>query len=301
MANIAPIKPTPSKAAAHPFRGAVFRGLAVLCPPLLTVLIIVWAVNTTKSYFLEPVTGWAREGISYSLADVRENLPLQDAGTRTATVDGKAYRQLDNGSFIPLDVYELVQKQPGSPQPFTGSDYYHRYIDLVYLRPYIAIPFFLAVFILMLYFLGKFMAVGMGRFFWGYFDRMIGRLPGVRSVYSSIKQVSDFLFTERELKFTRVVAIEFPSRGIWSLGFVTNETFVEIENAAQEPVLVVLIPYSPIPHTGCTAVVRKSQCIDLDISFDQACQFIISCGVVVPQHRLEEMKTKEKKEKQKDE
>jgi uncharacterized membrane protein len=297
MVNATPKKSKPGHPPAHPFRGAVLRGLAVLCPPLLTVLIIVWAVNTTKSYFLEPVTGWAREGIMYGLADVRENLPLEDARARTAAVDDKVYRQLDNGSFIPLEVYELVQKQPGPSQPYTAQDYYRRYIDLVYLRPYVAVPFFLAVFILVLYFMGKFMAVGMGRFFWGHFDRMISRLPGVRSVYSSIKQVSDFIFSEREFKYTRVVAIEFPSKGIWSLGFVTNEGFLDIENVAREPVLVVLIPYSPIPHTGCTAVVRKSACIDLDISFDQACQFIISCGVVVPQQRLEEMKSKEKEKK----
>ena len=50
--------------------------------------------------------------------------------------------------------------------------------------------------------------------------------------------------------------------------------------------LAVLLPYSPIPHTGCTAIVQKSKCIDLNITFDQACQFIVSCGVVVPPHEL---------------
>ena len=59
--------------------------------------------------------------------------------------------------------------------------------------------------------------------------------------------------------------------------------------------LVVLLPYSPIPHTGCTIIVRKSECIDLDITFDQACQFIISCGVVVPPHQLRHTKTEESK------
>jgi uncharacterized membrane protein len=290
MAKTTPKISKPGQAIAHPFRGAVFRGLAVLCPPLLTVLIIVWAINTTKSYFLEPVTGWAREGILYCLQDVRENLPLQDAGSRIATVDGAAFRQLDNGTFIPLDVYEAVQKLPGASPPSTGQDYYRRYIDLVYLRPFLAVPFFLAVFVLLLYFLGKFMAVGIGRFFWGLFDRMISSLPVVRSVYSSIKQVSDFLFSEREFKFTRIVAVEFPSKGLWSMGFVTSENFMQIEKAAKEPVLTVLIPYSPIPHTGCTVVVRQSACIDLNITFDQACQFIVSCGVVVPPPHLEHLR-----------
>jgi uncharacterized membrane protein len=291
MAN--EIEELPAPAAARPFRRAVLRGLAVLCPPLLTVLIVVWAINTTKSYFLEPVTTWAREAIVWGVADIRQDLPLRSPNT--AQVDDQRFRRLDNGSFIPESVYDVVQRQPGQPPPFTGEDFYRRYVDLTYLRPYLTVPFFLSVFILLLYLLGKFMAAGIGGFVWGFFDRLVSRLPVVRSVYSSIKQVSDFLFSEREFKFTRIVAVEFPSKGIWSMGFVTNESFEEVEKVAQEPVLVVLIPYSPIPHTGATAIVRKSDCIDLNITFDQACQFIVSCGVVVPTQQLRHLKAPENK------
>jgi len=107
--------------------------------------------------------------------------------------------------------------------------------------------------------------------------------------------VSDYLFSEREMTFTRIAAVEFPRKGAWSMGFVANESFEEIEKAAKEPVLVVLVFYSPIPHTGSTFVVRKSECIDLDITFDQACQFIFSCGVVVPPQQLRHVKTEESK------
>ncbi len=93
------------QAAARPFRRAVLRGLAVLCPPLLTVLFIVWAINTTKSYFLEPVTGWAREGIVWCIADVRQDLPLPNRRTRRpprwtarATGDSKTARSSPNRS-----------------------------------------------------------------------------------------------------------------------------------------------------------------------------------------------------------
>ena len=122
---------------------------------MLTVLIVVWAIDTTKSYLLEPVTAWAREGLVWCLADIREDLPLEKPGAKTAEVDGQIYRQLDNGTFIPQAVYEKVQRQPGESPPTTGEGYYRRYVDLTYLRPYIAIPFFLAVFVLLLYFLGK--------------------------------------------------------------------------------------------------------------------------------------------------
>ena len=74
------------------------------------------------------------------------------------------------------------------------------------------------------------------------------------------------------------------------MGFVTNESLEAIHDAAGEPVLTVLLPYSPIPDTGCTIVVRKSECIDLNMTFDQACQFIVSCGVVVPPQQLPHVK-----------
>jgi uncharacterized membrane protein len=281
----------PGQVAAHPFRRAVLRGLTVLCPPLLTVLVIVWAINTTKSYFLEPVTRWTRESVVWCIADVRH----ETGNAKTVEVNGQEYRRLEDGTCIPTSVYDVVQKQPGQPLPISGDDYYRRYVDLTYLRPYLTIPFFLSVFTLLLYFLGKFMAAGLGRFFVAMFDRSVSRVPVVRSVYSSIKQVSDFLFSEHELKFTRIVAVEYPSKGIWTMGFVTNENFEEIEDVTREPVLVVLLPYSPIPHTGCTIVVRKSACLDLDVTFDQACQFIISCGVVVPHHKLPYAKVEEAK------
>ena len=100
--NTEPAKPTPTPPiSSHPFRRAVVRGLAGFCPPLLTVLIFVWAINTTKSYFLEPVTAWAREALVWRLADVRENLPLKSEKSREAVADDQLYHQLDNGTFIP--------------------------------------------------------------------------------------------------------------------------------------------------------------------------------------------------------
>lgn len=277
------------RTAARPFRRAVLRGLAVLIPPLFTILIIVWAINTTKSYMLEPVTDWARDGLVWFLADVRVDPPLPSPTAKRVELDGRTYRRVENDTFIPEAVYELVQRQPGEKMPSSGEGYYRRYVDLTYLRPMFAIPFFLAVFILLLYFLGKFMVVGIGGFFTGMFERLMLHMPGVRSVYSAIKQVTDFVFSEKEMTFTRIVAVEFPCKGSWSVGFVTGESLKTIRDALDEPVLAVLIPYAP-PVTGCVITVRKSECIDLDMTFDQACQFIVSCGVVVPPHQTWHLK-----------
>ena len=80
--------------------------------------------------------------------------------------------------------------------------------------------------------------------------------------------------------------MEYPRKGIWSLGLVTGESMLEIAAAAKEPVLSVLIPTSPAPFTGYTLTIKKSEAIDLNITIDQAVQFIVSCGVVIPPQQL---------------
>ena len=106
-------------------------------------------------------------------------------------------------------------------------------MQLTYLRPYYAIPCFLAIFVLLLYLLGKFMAAGIGDFFGSRFDAAVHRLPLVRSVYSAVKQVTDFFFSEQTMQFTRVVAVEYPRHGMWSLAFVTSEGLKEVGGRGQ--------------------------------------------------------------------
>ncbi len=189
---------------------------------------------------------------------------------------------------MPISVYDLVRENQGSePIPVTARGIYNSYVELRYLRPYLVIPAFLAVFILVLYLLGKFIAAGVGRFFVTHVEQGILSLPLVRNVYFSVKQVSDFLFSPREIEYTRVVAVEYPRKGIWSIGLVTGESMVDIRSAANEPVLSILVPTSPMPVTGYTINVKKSEAIDLDITIDQAFQFIVSCGVVVPPQQVQ--------------
>ena len=274
------------------FRAAVVRGLGAFLPPLLTVLILIWVINTTKSYVIEPLTYAAKEGLVWIMADIQPDFPQAKPTDQKVDVDGYAYRRVHNGAFIPEHVYDRVQKSLGSDaMPSTGEEIYYRYVELTVLRPYYAIPLFLALFILLLYLLGKFMTVDIGGYFVHLSESGIRRLPLVRNVYSAAKQISDFIFADREFEFTRIVAVEFPRRGTWQLGFVTGEGLPEVRSSIAEPILTVLVPYSPLPITGCTITVRKSECIDLNITFDQACEYIVSCGVIVPSMRLDQMRS----------
>ncbi len=278
----------PPKAHEHPFRSAVLRGMGVVAPPLLTIVIFLWVGGTIHHYVLEPLTAGASNALVWAVGDIREDVPDANPATRTAAVNGQVFYRLDNDSYVPQEVYDRVKRTPGDEDLETGESVYRRYVELEYLRPHFVIPFFLAIFVLVLYLLGKFMAAGIGRVFWNIFERGVHQLPLVRNVYSSVKQVSDFLFSPREIEYTRVVAIEYPRKGIWSLGMVTGESLLDVRSVANEPVLSVLIPTSPMPVTGYTITVLKSETIDLNISIDQAFQFIVSCGVVIPPQQLQE-------------
>ncbi|NOZ40643.1 MAG: DUF502 domain-containing protein [Planctomycetes bacterium] len=270
-----------------PFRRAVLRGLAVLLPPLLTIVIFLWVWNTVTNYLLAPMETGARQIlVSHYQKNIlpADRLPKdRKLIEKQVTIDDLVYRQVDDGRFVLAEDYDFLQAELGfEPPTKTADEFYRVFVERKFLQWYIVIPFFLSIFLLMLYLLGKFLAAGVGRFFWMQFERLINRLPIIRNVYSSVKQVTDFMFSEREIEYTRVVAVEYPRKGIWTLAMVTGESLLDIRSAANEPVLSVLIPTSPMPFTGFTVTIKKSETIDLNITIDQAFQFIVSCGVVVP-------------------
>lgn len=268
-----------SSRVSHPFRRALLRGLGIVLPPLLTVVVFIWAWTLIDQYVLQPVEGVASWTLIRLEWDVRRTPPDE--------ADIEDYQLLSTREWIPRHVYEKVTENPGSERPVTASQYYRRYVRIQYLQPWIVIPTFLLLFISLLYLLGWLLAAGVGRLMWASFERMIDRLPLIRNVYSSVKQVTDFVFSEQTIEFNRVVAVEYPRKGIWSIGFVTGESLLDIRSAVNEPVVSLLMPTSPLPMTGFTITMRKSETIDLDMTIDQAIQFMVSCGVVIPPRQLQ--------------
>lgn len=297
MADPKPLEARPKKRPIGPFRRAVLHGLAIVLPPLLTLAIFLWAGNTVATYLLEPVERIALWGLM-STAEVsgnilpasqlsEEQVEIVDQQRGIAEIDGGLYRLTSDQYYIPKYVYDQVRDtSTRATAPTEAHDIYTRYYKHTYLQRRVMVPLFLAVLVLVLYLVGKFLAAGVGRFLWAQIEKIFVRIPVVRNVYSSVKQVTDLMFSEPEIKATRVVAIEYPRKGIWTLALVTSDSMLDISAAANEPVLAVLVPTSPMPFTGFTMTVRKSETIDLDITIDQAIQFIVSCGVVVPPHQV---------------
>ena len=244
-----------------------------------------------NNYVLVPIEGLAENTIVWSIKEIKQQVPdkadrqFDETGRVMSFLhDSQVYVEV-NDKWIPSHIKQSVDEIALEEHPATAIGYYREYVRIKWLRREYTIPIFLMVFILFLYFIGKVLAAGAGNFLWGIFERVINGLPIIRTVYSAAKQVTDFVFKEQEVEFTRVVAIQYPRKGIWSMGFVTGESFLDIRSAANEPVLSVLMPTSPMPATGFTVTIPKSETIDLNITVDQAIQFCVSCGVVVPAHQ----------------
>ncbi|QDV72681.1 DUF502 domain-containing protein [Botrimarina mediterranea] len=290
MATPPTVTPEPPSRSLDPFRRAVLRGLGVVLPPLLTVVIFIWVGGTVSRYVLTPLEDATRYVLVEYVSDIRRPEEFGEANPGETAVDakGKVFHRAPDELYISDRVYTEVEKRLRKSEavPATARDWVRRYVNDVWLVPWIVVPIFLLVFLLLLYAVGKFLAAGIGRFFHHQFESLITRVPLVSNVYTSVKQVTDFAFTEPDLDISRIVAVEYPRQGIWSIAFATGESMLDIEAAANEPVMSVLIPTSPMPFTGFTITVKKSETIDMNLTMDQALQFIFSCGVVVPPHQI---------------
>lgn len=286
--SAAPPAPVPF-AKLHPFASSIVRGLALVLPPLLTVVIFIWLGASVKNYVVAPIYHAARTSIVFVVSDIVREKQLPQNLQRRAEIEyrGKKYTRLGDGTYVPTEVDAAV-RETAHPIPVSGWAVYERYIEDQYLEPQFFFPLATLVFILLLYLVGKLVSVRLGRFAWRQAERGLDAVPLVRNVYGAVKQVVDFLFAERTVSFSRVVAVEWPRHGIWSLALVTSEGIPEIREAAGEPLYSVLIPTSPMPMTGFTLHIKQSDVVELDISIDQAIQFIVSCGVVVPSHQVAE-------------
>ncbi len=134
----------------------------------------------------------------------------------------------------------------------------------------------------LVYVFGRFVASILGRAMWRVIEHGFFRLPVVKQIYPSVKQVTDFVLAERKMKFSRVVAVEYPRKGIWSLGLVTNTGMRTVQEALGQDMVMIFIPSSPTPVTGYTISVRRDEIIDLSLSIDDALRLTVSGGVIMP-------------------
>lgn len=115
-----------------------------------------------------------------------------------------------------------------------------------------------------------------------YFEELFLHLPLVNRIYSPLKQIAGFLFNEKKPAFKKVVLVEYPLAGTYSIGFITNEEDSLIDKAVGKKLTNVFISSSPSPVTGFTIFVPEEELIHLPISVEEAMRLVVSGGMLNP-------------------
>ena len=115
-----------------------------------------------------------------------------------------------------------------------------------------------------------------------WWDALLSRIPIVRSIYSSVKQVSDTLFSENGNAFRKALLVQWPREGVWTIGFQTGSPGGDVANHLTGDYLSVYVPTTPNPTGGYFVMLKRQDCIELKMSVDEALTYVISMGVVVP-------------------
>jgi uncharacterized membrane protein len=226
---------------------AFVKGVAGILPALLTIIVLVWCYQFLRNYVAVYVNTVA-EWVVRGVGLEQEVLKIN-----------KAIADNISAHIAPADpdAFELQLR------PVTG----------------------IILSLVLIYVVGSFISTFVGKKLFPQFERMFLRLPIVKAVYPYARQVTDFFLGEQAIRFESIVAVEYPRKGIYSVGFVTNEGIRAVCDKVNRRLLVVFIPSSPTPITGYTIMVRPEDTIPLDMSIDDVLRMSISGGVILPENQ----------------
>jgi uncharacterized membrane protein len=246
------------------FKRFFVRGLVVLLPTVLTLWLVVYAYRFVYNAIAEPINRGIR-WCMYELAPYWQPLrtwfdPAE--GEITAAIAAA-------GSKPPARDAVVLTLREANIEAWWVQHWYLNVIGLI-------------VAIVAVYVAGRVLGGYLGRRVYRRMENLMTRMPIMRQVYPSVKQVVDFFFAEdRTRRFSRVVLCEYPRQGVWVMAFQTGPAFKHVEAVVGEAVTV-FIPSTPGTITGYTAVIPRKDVIDLPISVDEAIRFAVSGGVLVP-------------------
>ncbi|HVU24883.1 MAG TPA: DUF502 domain-containing protein [Opitutus sp.] len=121
-----------------------------------------------------------------------------------------------------------------------------------------------------------------GKFFLSIGERFVQSIPGVGAVYNSVKQIVATFGSQNRNLFSKVVLVEYPRKGVWTLGFLTNKTQAEVQDRTATVMWTVFVPTTPNPTSGFLLFLPASEIIELEMSVGEGMKMIISGGAVVP-------------------
>ena len=143
-------------------------------------------------------------------------------------------------------------------------------------------------------FIGATTAGMLGRFLLRTSERVLSRMPVIRSVYSALKQIFETVLSRQSDAFREVVLFEYPRRGSWALGFITGKTEGEIQSSTEDEVVNVFLPTTPNPTSGYLLFLPRRELVILSMTVEEGIKMVISGGIVTPTDRrtLEEQTVK---------
>ncbi len=139
--------------------------------------------------------------------------------------------------------------------------------------------------LLMVFLTGIFTANLIGQRLVVWWERLLARIPVVNSIYNSVKQVSDTLFSQNGQAFRKALLVQYPRQGLWTIAFLTGKPGGGVAKHLPEEHVSIYVPTTPNPTSGFFLMLPRSEVIELDISVDEALKYIISMGVVTPPER----------------
>jgi uncharacterized membrane protein len=116
-------------------------------------------------------------------------------------------------------------------------------------------------------------------------ESLLGRIPIVRSIYSSVKQVSDTILAPNGQAFRQALLVQYPRAGVWTIAFQTGTPADEVRRLIQTDMVAVYVPTTPNPTSGFFLMLPRAEVIELDMSVDEALKYVVSMGVVAPGDR----------------
>jgi uncharacterized membrane protein len=121
----------------------------------------------------------------------------------------------------------------------------------------------------------------LGRRLVSLWEGVLGRIPLVRSIYNAVKQISTTVLDSQGKAFRKVVLVEYPRAGIWSIGFLTNQR-VAVETGGESEMVAVFVPTTPNPTSGFIVMMPRNSVFEVNMSVEEGIKFIFSMGVIVP-------------------
>lgn len=241
---------------------------------MLPTVLTIWIFLLVYTFIQDKVSYHINRGLVRVIVLVgRDRLEIEDKDVRAYLLDTKPELLGNEGELA------IHMRRPDIQRKALIRRLEKRWVD----GPASIAGFIIAVVSVCI--VGAILASVMGKALWRYIEKFILNTPVLRKVYPYIKQVTDFLLApeqQRALSFSRVVAVEYPRKGIWSLGLVTGSGLRNVTESLRKELLTVLVPTSPTPFTGFVIMVPKKSVIDVNMTIEEAFRFLISGGVITP-------------------